>query len=67
MKNGTQWTSLHGMGAESVALADVDGNGRDEVIVGFGAKYGLWQLNNLSQWVLLHGTSPEGITPVVQH
>ena len=38
-----------------------DNNGRDEVIVDFGAA-GLWQYWNDSIWSQLHAWSPEGLT-----
>jgi len=38
---------------------DIDGSGQDEVIIDFGASYGIWQWMNNSNWVQLHNLSPE--------
>jgi hypothetical protein len=40
---------------------DLDGSGRDEVVIDFGATWGLWQYANDSAWSQLHPLSPEGI------
>jgi hypothetical protein len=44
---------------EGIVLADRDRNGKDEVVIDFGAPWGLWQHVNDSAWDQLHPVSPE--------
>ncbi|MCE5303777.1 MAG: hypothetical protein LLF97_11820 [Planctomycetaceae bacterium] len=46
-------TKINGFNAQSVAVADLDGNGADEVVAEFGALFrGVWDFTNASkQWV----------------
>ena len=57
--NDSRWLKLHNQPAEAMAVADLDGNGIDDVVIDFGATVGLWRWMNDSQWVKLHGQSPE--------
>ena len=43
-------------------MADVDGNGIDDVVIDFGAAYGVWEYVNGSTWQQLHWLSPETMT-----
>jgi probable HAF family extracellular repeat protein len=52
------WSQVHGFGPESVTAADVDGNGLDDVVMDFGATYGVWLWLNHTTWMPLHGLSP---------
>ena len=40
---------------------DMDGNGKDDVIVDAGPGFGLWVRINDSTWVQLHNVSPESV------
>ena len=57
----TGWSLIHPLGPESVTAADVDGNGLDDVVVDFGAAYGVWLWLNHATWVPLHGSSPTDV------
>jgi hypothetical protein len=52
---------LHPLTSRNVLLADLDGNGKDDVVIDFGPPFGLWQYLNSSTWSQLHGISPVGI------
>jgi hypothetical protein len=41
-----------------VTLGDLDRNGRDDVVIDFGAGHGLWMYANDGSWTELHGLSP---------
>lgn len=47
------WTQLHGASPTRIALADVDGNGGEDVIAAF-AGAGVWIWQNDATWVRLH-------------
>jgi hypothetical protein len=53
------WELLHAFDAAILAAGDLDGTGPDEVIVDFGAPYGLWILVNGTNWQLLTGLSAD--------
>jgi hypothetical protein len=61
-RNNATWSFLHGSSSGSLLLADLDGTGKDEVIVDFGPAYGLWQYANDAAWSQLHGFSAAGVT-----
>ena len=42
-------------------VADVDGSGVDDVVVDFGASFGVWGLLDLTTWLSVHGASPESM------
>jgi hypothetical protein len=42
-------------------LGDLDGDGRDEIVVDFGADSGLWAWVNDSFWIQVNRLSPEGL------
>jgi hypothetical protein len=44
---------LHPFDVSKLLIADIDGNGRDDVIVVFPG-LGLWSLMNQGAWTLLH-------------
>ena len=60
-RNNATWSSLNGLPCENLLLADLDGTGKDEVIVDFGPTYGLWQYVNDSAWSQLNAISPAGL------
>ena len=47
--------------ATQLAAGDMDGNGKDELIVDFGAPYGLYIFANNTSWALLHPLSTEAL------
>ena len=51
--NGTAWSQLHPMSSTKLLTGDLDGNGRADVIVDFGAA-GLWAFANNTTWTLLY-------------
>ena len=60
--NHATWTPLHGLSPTRMVTGDLDGNGQDELIVDFGAPYGLYIFANNTSWALLHPLSPEAVT-----
>jgi hypothetical protein len=44
-----------------VAAGRLDANARQDLVVDFGAAYGLWTFRNDTSWAPLHGLSAEGI------
>ncbi|HEY7442338.1 MAG TPA: hypothetical protein VH701_07965, partial [Vicinamibacterales bacterium] len=52
---------LHNVSPAHVAAGDIDGNGLADLVMDFGAPYGLWTFRNNTSWVPLHGSSAEGI------
>jgi hypothetical protein len=52
---------LHSFTSQGLVLADMDGNGIDEVLIDFGAGVGLWAYVNDAVWALVHGLSPESM------
>jgi hypothetical protein len=65
--NRTSWAPLHGFSAEHVALADLDGLGRDEIVIDFGAPHELWEYSTVSGWRWLVSGPIEGMLPGVFH
>ena len=61
LANNSTWTALHGLHAGALLTADLDGSGRDEVVIDFGPTWGLWQYANDSGWTQLHPISPEDL------
>ena len=47
-------------------MADRDGDRRDEIIIDFGAPYGVWQYAN-GAWTPIHALSPEGVVKGLFH
>lgn len=68
LMNATTWIPLHGFSAQYLVLADLDGLGRDEVIVDFGAPHGVWMYSTVTKaWQLLRSTSVEGLLTGTHH
>jgi hypothetical protein len=42
-----------------MVVGDIDGNGCDDLIVDFGATFGIWVRYDDGSWEQLHGMSPE--------
>jgi len=55
------WMQLHPLSPDSMTVADIDGNGVDDLIVDFGTN-GLYAGMNLSNWVSLHKYNPRSVT-----
>ena len=59
--NNSAWVPIHTLSPAAMITADIDGNGRAEVIFDFGASRGLWIWLNNSSWVQLHSLSPKSM------
>ena len=55
--NGTAWSQIHTLTSTNIVTADLDGNGKAEVIINFGAA-GLWEYANNTDWIQLHTVEP---------
>lgn len=59
--NEISWSQLYPSNPDSVAAGDIDGSVYDDMIIDFGAAYGIWVRNDADNWQELHGLSPEQI------
>ena len=59
------WDRLHKLNAEQIVAADLEGNGKTDVVINFGPPKGLWAWMNNQIWVKLHGLSPINIAAVL--
>ncbi|MFQ5964291.1 MAG: hypothetical protein ACE5KZ_08415, partial [Candidatus Scalinduaceae bacterium] len=57
-KNDAGWIPLHPSSPVSMVTGDMDGNGKDEVIIDFGPGIGIWVRKNDAGWIPLHPSSP---------
>lgn len=60
------WQLVHPFDARRVVAAEVDGSGHGDLIVDFGAGFGIWLYRGSAtagpqQWTHLHGSSADGI------
>jgi hypothetical protein len=55
--DATNWAQLHTVSPEGMVTGDMDGNGKDDVILDFGS-LGTWVRLNNSSWFQLHVLSP---------
>ena len=55
------WDRLDKLNAVQIVSADLEGNGKTDVVINFGSPKGLWALMNNQTWVKLHGLSPINI------
>jgi hypothetical protein len=58
-RNNTTWMPLNAVSADRLALADRDGNWKDEIIVDVGPTYRVWQYVNDTASSAFHPLSPE--------
>ena len=56
--NNATWTGLSAFDATAVLASDLDGSGRDDIVVDFGPAYGLYVYRNGTAWSQLHPLSP---------
>lgn len=61
LDNSLIWTGLHGTSSKFSVVADIDHNGQDDLVVDFGAAYGIWIHMNNTNWVQLHGVTSSRI------
>jgi hypothetical protein len=54
------WALLHPQSSLGLAVGDFTADGRDDLVVGFGAA-GLWRYSN-GTWSQLHASGPGGLT-----
>jgi hypothetical protein len=59
--SGTTWVQIHGLPAQRISAADLDGDGVKELIIDFGQGVGLWARRNGTTWEQLHGLTTENI------
>ena len=57
--NDTSWLKLSNNSPEQVAVADMDGNGQDDVVAVYGS--GIFVKRNLGGWTQLHNYVPEAL------
>ena len=55
---GVGWSLLHSQSPEQIVTGDLDGNGRDDIIVDFGPGTGVYKRMNNLAWSAVHGFSP---------
>ena len=58
--NSAGFVQLHASNAALMTAADIDGSGRDDVIISF-AGFGVWAWMNQASWQQLHTQNPEGM------
>ena len=58
--NNANWVRLHDLSPDLVSVGDLDGNGIDDLIFGFGP-LGIWVYYNNSTWVKLHDLTAKNI------
>ena len=58
--NNSSWVQIHPMEATQMTTADLDGNGRADLLLNFPG-YGIWVLMNNSNWVQLNQLNAEAI------
>jgi len=56
-----EWVWLHPLDAVHLAAGDIDGNGYADLIVDFGAPYGIWVMRDGTTWSQLHQFSAEAL------
>ena len=61
LRNATTWTPLNSFATENIVVADLDGNGKGEVIIDFGGP-GLWSYEDGRGWLQIHSLSPAAMT-----
>ena len=59
------WNRLHDLTAEALVVEDFDGDGRDEIVISFGAA-GLWRNEN-GAWTRLHQASVSALVTGRSH
>ena len=52
---------MHSLSARQIVAADLDNNGRTDLVIDFGPQYGIWALLNTAQWLPIHPLSPREI------
>ena len=57
--NDTSWLKLNNSSPDQLAVADMDGNGQDDVVAVFGS--GIFVKRNLGGWAQLHNFVPEAM------
>jgi hypothetical protein len=60
LRNNATWSPLHSLPVQDAAFADLDGNGKDDIAVDFGAP-GLWIYGDSGTFSVLHPNSPDAL------
>jgi hypothetical protein len=58
--NGT-WANIHGLNPRSMTRGDLNGDGKDEIIIDFGTPHGIWVRYGDGTWSNIHGLSPKSM------
>lgn len=53
-QRGTSWSQVLPLSPTTMARADLDGNGSEDLVASFGAGLGVWVWMNHSTWVQIH-------------
>lgn len=56
----TTWALVRPLAPTHVAAGDLDGNGRADLVIDFGAGIGIWTFRNGTTWAPVHPTTSEG-------
>ena len=60
--NNASWVPLHGTGAQYIGAADLDGNGKADVVIDFGTgSGGIWARMNNTEWVPINGVGASSL------
>ena len=59
--NNSTWVQLHAANASTMAIQDLDADGRDDVILDFPG-YGVWLWMNNAGYAQLHPLDAEALT-----
>ena len=62
MCRGATWSPIHAFAAKRLAAGDLDGNGQSDLVIDFGASFGVWVFSNNASWAALHQLTTDGIT-----
>ena len=61
LPNTAQWLQMHSLSARQIVAADLDNDGRTDLVIDFGPHTGFWALLNTTQWLQMHSLSARQI------
>jgi hypothetical protein len=61
--DGSSWNPVSGLSTEAMTMGDLDGNGQEDLLLGFCDTYGLWAWynNDHGSWAPVSGLCPERV------